>query len=114
MWEDFRTANITDEARAEFGTITTLFTEERNGLRFPGKVTLEHARYRGTRDASTDGVLGKKLTRQDGHLIEKEKRGEARKIVILRVEQTYRNYQFFSVRTADEIKSYILRSGRSN
>ena len=47
MWEDFRAANITDEARAEFGTITTLFTEERNGLRFPGKVTLEQVRYRG-------------------------------------------------------------------
>ena len=29
---------------------------------------------------------------------------------VLHVEQTYRKYQFFSVRTADEIKSYILRS----
>ena len=110
MWEDFRAANITDAARAEFGTITTLFTEERNGLRFPGKVILEHARYRGQRDASADGNLGKKLTRQDVHMFETEKRGGARKIVLLRVEQTYRKYQFFSVRTADEIKSYILRN----
>jgi hypothetical protein len=73
-------------------------------------VTLEQVRYRGWRDAGADGNLGKKLTRQDGHLVEKEKRGGERKYILLHVEQTYRKYQFFSVRTEDEIKSYILRS----
>ncbi len=114
LWEDFRAANITDETQAEFSTITTLFTEERNGLRFPGKVTLEQVRYRRKKDPSADGNLGKTLTRLDGHLVEKEKRGGARQFVLLHVEQTYRKYQFFSVRTADEIKSYILRTAPGN
>lgn len=104
MWEDYRSADITDEARAEFGIITTLFTQERNGLRFPGKVTLEHVRYHGQRGVRV-------IKKEDDRLVEKEKSGSrARKITLLRVEQTYRKYQFFSVRTAEEIESYILRS----
>ena len=109
LWEDYRAANITDETRATFGTITTLFTEEHNGLRFPGKVTLEHARYIGQRDRNADEIRAKKRTLPDGPQVAEKKRvGGSRTMTLLRVVQTYRNYEFFSVRTADEIEDFIL------
>jgi len=109
MWEEYRAANITDETRATFGTITTLFTEERNGLRFPGKVTLEHARFIGQRDDRADGRQSRKMVMKDGHQVEKKKKvGGSRTVTLLRVVQTYHNYKFFSVRTEDEIENYIL------
>ena len=109
-FDGYSSAGIVDETRAEFSTITTLFTEERNGLRFPGKVTLDQARYMRQRDHLDDGNMSRELVPQDGYLVEKKKpEPGVRKTVLLHVEQTYRNYKFFSVRTADEIKNYILR-----
>ena len=85
--EQHREAGLVDAAEAEFETITTLFTEEKNGLRFPSKVILERARYVWEKD---------------------RKSGKTRRKVTLRVVQTYRKYRFFSVQTVDEIRGYIL------
>ena len=70
--------------RAEYETVTTLFTEEKNGLRFPGKVVLDHSSYHWDKGRASD-VPPRKRTQ-------------------ILVEQTYRKYQFFSVRTTEEIR----------
>ena len=77
----YSVAGLVDEVTVEYQTVTTLYTEERNGLRFPGQVTLDHSRYR---------------------------LGAVRKRKLLEVQQHYRKYQFFSVRTDQEIRGFIL------
>ena len=84
--EGIQERNSADELRAEYETITTLFTEEKNGLRFPGKVVLDRSVYRWTYGGGT---------------------GDPVKSTLYKVEQKYRNYEFFSVRAAEEVRSYI-------
>ena len=108
QWEEHSGAGNVDEVEAEFSIITTWFSKEENGLRFPGRVVLEQSRYRARRGTEADGPLGRRLTYMDGHLVEREKSGRSlRRWVLLRVEQTYRDYQFFSVRAADEIQRFV-------
>lgn len=106
-FEDTWRSNIVDEARAEYSTVTTVFTQERSGLRFPGKVTLENARYRWRKKPEK----AKEVYKREGgrNLLKERPAGVSRKKVLMRVEQTYRDYRFFSVRTVDEVENYILR-----
>lgn len=92
--EDEETRRLLDAAREggelekgqyELRTITTDFTEMKNGLRFPSSIRIEKARY-----------LGKNRKRLDEH-----------KKVFLEVEQTFTGYRFFSVRSAEEIRDFI-------
>jgi len=90
QFDEHRGGPIFDEVQARYETVTTLFTEEKNGLRFPGKVLLDYSRY-----IWTPGD-------------EEDEEGNLRKKTLIRVEQRYRKYQFFSVRSAGEIREVIL------
>ena len=90
-FEAQRAGRMIDRGTAQYETITTLFTEEKNGLRFPGQVVFDSSIYQWQRGRGF---------------------GEPSKSTELRVEQRYRNYRFFSVRTADEIRGHILDKGR--
>jgi hypothetical protein len=72
----------------DFETVTTEFGFEKNGMRFPTEVTIERSRY------TVPGRRGRLFDRT----------------IVYRVRQTYDDYRFFSVRTADEIRS-ILSGG---
>ncbi len=82
--ETYGTGGSLGASEIEFQAVTTLFTEEKNGLRFPGKVIVERTLFRWA-----------------------ERSRRPRKKIVLRVEQSYRKYQFFSVRTSAEIRAHI-------
>jgi hypothetical protein len=73
----------------EIDTVVTEFTVVKNGMRFPGKVTID-------RVVST--VLGG----------EREWRTRDRKVY--HVTQEYSRYEFFSVRTEDEIRRIVAET----
>jgi hypothetical protein len=78
----------TTEVRTHY-TIQRIITEfgvEKNGLRLPSKVRIEQDRYR---VAERGGLYSTK------------------KYKLLRVEQTYTNYQFFNVWTTVEIRAFL-------
>jgi hypothetical protein len=62
--------------------VTTIFSVEKNGMRFPGKVELRNERHR--------------LVKQDG-------RWSTRTSVKLRVDQEYTGYAFFGVETNQKV-----------
>jgi hypothetical protein len=64
--------------------VETEFTVEKNGMRFPGRARIEQARYRAKAG------------------------GKRSSTAILRVEQAYRNYRFFQVRTADQVRRIVF------
>ncbi len=66
-------------------TITTDFTEIKNGLRLPGSIRIEKATF----------------------WVKHRKRLEAHKKVFLEVEQTFTGYRFFSVRSEAEMRDFI-------
>lgn len=67
-------------------TVTTEFSEIKNGLRFPGKITIVRTRSK---------VRGGE---RDFPLVEHE---------LLRVNQIYTAYEFFSVRSSEEIRGFV-------
>ncbi len=66
--------------------MTTEYTVTESGMRFPGRVELRRTRYTPYRRRGTW-------------------RSEERRL--LKVRQAYRNYEFFGVRTAEEIFGFI-------
>ncbi|MCZ6832214.1 MAG: hypothetical protein O7F11_00565, partial [Acidobacteria bacterium] len=99
-----------DEVEAEYSSVTTVFTEKRNGLRVPGKVVLEHARHRWRKKPVEVKTV---YQREQGlYVLREQPDGISRRRVLFRVEQSYHNYQFFSVRTGEEVRDYILRRSR--
>ena len=72
----------------DFETVTTEFGVEKNGMRFPTEVTIERSRY------TFPGHRGQVFDTTP----------------VYRVRQTYDDYRFFNVRTAEEIRS-ILSGG---
>lgn len=66
------------------GRVETEFTQEENGMRFPGKTTIT-------------GVHGKVRIRRGKRI--------AQESALFTVTQTYRNYRFFGVRTLAEIRA---------
>jgi hypothetical protein len=66
--------------------VTTEFTFEKNGLRFPGRVVIERDRVK---VREKNGLYSAKTTE------------------LLRVVQKYDNYQFFNVQTASQIRGFI-------
>jgi hypothetical protein len=70
-----------------FTRVSTEFTVEKNGMRFPGKTRIETVRCR-----IRGGIA-------DDRYHESEIRA---------VEQTYRDYEFFTVRTAEEIRQIVF------
>jgi hypothetical protein len=72
-------------------TIVTEYTVVKNGMRFPGKMTI-------VRSVST--VLGGKC---EWPMRERE---------TVRVTQEYSNYEFFSVRTSEEIKRFVAKEAK--
>jgi hypothetical protein len=70
-----------------YSTYSTDFDVVRNGLRFPGRVMIERSEF------EVRGGAGK---------------GSFRKLPLYKVIQTYKRYQFFSVRTEAEIRRIIL------
>ena len=83
--EEFRDGGELEREWYELRTITTDFTETKNGLRFPGSIRIEKATYWGRN----------------------RKRLEDHKKVLLEVEQTFTKYRFFSVRSEGEIRGFI-------
>jgi hypothetical protein len=69
-----------------FSTVTTEFDVEKNGMRFPGRVVIERTTH------SVRDKAGK---------------GSVRKTVVYRVIQLYTNYQFFGVRTTEQIQRIV-------
>ncbi len=63
--------------------IVTEFTVDKNGMRFPGTVEIQRSLYK----------------------VFKKNRYEEKSL--LQVRQVYRNYRFFSVRTAEEIRAIV-------
>ena len=102
--------NMVDEVEAEYSSVTTVFTEKRNGLRFPGEVVLEHARHRWRKKPEEVKTVYQR--EQGRYILREQPSGIPRRWVLFRVEQIYSNYQFFSVRTAEEVRDYILRRSR--
>ncbi|MGD8377377.1 MAG: hypothetical protein PVF68_14695 [Acidobacteriota bacterium] len=105
--DEVRKAELVDEVEAVFEVITTRFTEEKNGLRFPGVVEIDQSRYRW--DAGT--LAGRSLRRFRWRVF-REAAGEedvrpVKRVKLLEVRQRYRDYRFFSVRTSDEIREFI-------
>jgi len=72
-----------------FARVQTEFTQEQNGMRFPGKVTIT-------------GVRGRIAIRRGKRVAEEQ--------TLFTVTQVYTNYHFFSVRTREAIQS-IGRAG---
>ena len=71
--------------------VSTDFTVEKNGMRFPAKVVIEMTR----------------------HVVRSRDTGRTSKVSpVYRVEQTYDHYQFFSVRTQEEIRDMISGAPR--
>ena len=66
--------------------VTTEYTFEKNGLRFPGQVVIERDRVK---------------------IREKHGLYSAKTTEVLRVVQEYDNYQFFNVQTASQIRGFI-------
>ncbi|MCP4039823.1 MAG: hypothetical protein GY733_22960, partial [bacterium] len=71
-----------------FSHVTTEFDVEKNGMRFPGRSLIQRTAH----------VVN---ARGDG-----SSRNERR---VYQVSQTYKRYQFFSVRTADQVKAFVQR-----
>jgi hypothetical protein len=71
-------------------TIVTEFSVVKNGMRFPGKVTI---------DRSISTVLGG------------EREWPTREREVLHVVQEYSDYEFYSVRTTDEIERFVAGTG---
>jgi hypothetical protein len=69
-------------------SITTQFGVEKNGMTFPSEVLIERSRFT---------IPGRSGERFDTRLV-------------YRVRQTYDDYRFFSVHTADEIRAILSRS----
>jgi len=75
------------ERKFVFETVTTEFTVVKNGMRFPGKVTIARSRY-----VFPGGGRGNPY----------------REIPLSLVTQTYDDYRFFGVRTEEEIRRIVL------
>ena len=71
-----------------FSKVTKEFGQEKNGLRFPSRVEIVRSRF----DVHVE----------NGHRSATEQ-------TMYRVKQEYSDYRFFSVRTLDEVKNYILQ-----
>lgn len=85
LLDEFRDGAELEPGRYELRTITTDFTETKNGLRLPGSIRIEKASFSA----------------------KNRKRLEEHKKVFLEVEQTFTDYRFFSVRSAAEIRDFI-------
>ena len=72
--------------------VSTEFGEERNGMRFPSKVNLVGTEYWTPGPTRNVAVFG--LTHAP----------RATESIVFRVNQTYKDYRFFSVRTEEEIR----------
>ena len=98
----------TDEVRDYFEVITTWYTEEKNGLRFPGRVELDQSRYLWR----SEGLSPRDIEKLRRKVFEEWSAGDGRSRVkkrkLLEVEQKYYDYEFFSVRAAAEIGDFIL------
>jgi len=71
--------------------VTTEFSVEKNGMRFPGKVTIALSEF------VVPGEGGSAPFDQT---------------LVYRIEQNYANYRFFSVRTRDEIRALVSGASR--
>ncbi len=70
-----------------FSDVTTEFDVEKNGMRFPGR----------------------SLIKRTEHIVNARGEGSARRErPLYQVSQTYKRYQFFSVRTADQVRAFVL------
>ncbi|MCZ6715120.1 MAG: hypothetical protein O7B29_14350 [Deltaproteobacteria bacterium] len=85
LLDEFRRGGELEKDRYELRTITTDFTETKNGLRLPGSIRIEKATF----------------------WAKNRKRLEEHKKVLLEVEQTFTGYRFFSVRSEVEMRDFI-------
>ena len=84
---------------------TTEFREEKNGMRFPSDVVVTGTQYRIRSPLSGFGFRSSaRLEERDGLAV----------IPVFEVEQSYKNYRFFSVRTSSEIRRRIIGDGPPN
>ncbi len=83
----------TVQGRIEFSSVTTEFGVVQNGMRFPSRVLIERA---GGRTRTIRSAIESGLTLYQT--------GES----IYRIEQSYSNYQFFGVRTTEQVRRATL------